>query len=84
MTFYFYSGSASGSVSQRYGSEDPDPHPDPYQNVTDPQHWYIHENIYEIGLYSTPYMLIIELYKVLVVHSLSVKLEATLRHMIID
>jgi hypothetical protein len=26
----------SGSVSQRYGSEDP--HPDPYQNVTDPQH----------------------------------------------
>ncbi len=29
-------GSASGSVSQRYGSEDPDTHP--YQNVTDPQH----------------------------------------------
>ncbi len=27
----------SGSVSQRYGSEDPDP--DPYQNVTDPEHW---------------------------------------------
>ncbi len=24
------SASASGSVSQRYGSEDPDPHPDPY------------------------------------------------------
>jgi hypothetical protein len=23
------------STSQRYGSEDPDPH----QNVTDPQHW---------------------------------------------
>jgi hypothetical protein len=22
-----------------YGSEDPDPHPDPYQNVTDPEHW---------------------------------------------
>ncbi len=31
-------GSASRSVSQRYGSEDPDPHPDPYQNITDPQH----------------------------------------------
>ncbi len=29
-------GSASGSVSQRYGSEDP--HPDPCQHVTDPQH----------------------------------------------
>jgi hypothetical protein len=28
---------ASGSVSQRYGSEDLDPHPDPYQNVTDPE-----------------------------------------------
>jgi hypothetical protein len=27
-----------GSVSQRYGSEDLDPHPDLYQNVTDPQH----------------------------------------------
>jgi hypothetical protein len=25
----------SGSISQRYGSGDPDPH----QNVTDPQHW---------------------------------------------
>jgi hypothetical protein len=22
-----------------HGSSDPDPHPDPYQNVTDPQHW---------------------------------------------
>jgi hypothetical protein len=31
-------GSASGSVSQRYGCEDPDPHPNPYKNVTDPQH----------------------------------------------
>jgi hypothetical protein len=28
------SGSASGSISQRYGSKDPDPH----QNVMDPQH----------------------------------------------
>jgi hypothetical protein len=29
----------SGSVSQRYGSEDPDP--DPYQNTTDPEHWLV-------------------------------------------
>jgi hypothetical protein len=29
--------SVSGSVSQWYGSADPDP--DLYQNVTDPQHW---------------------------------------------
>jgi hypothetical protein len=28
-------GSASGSISQRHGSEDPDP----FQNVMDPQHW---------------------------------------------
>jgi hypothetical protein len=28
-------GSGSGSISQRYGSGDPDPH----QDVTDPQHW---------------------------------------------
>jgi hypothetical protein len=27
-------GSGTGSISQRYGSRDPDPH----QNVTDPQH----------------------------------------------
>jgi hypothetical protein len=30
------SGAGSGSISQRYGSADPDPH----QKVTDPQHWY--------------------------------------------
>jgi hypothetical protein len=28
----------SGSVGQKYGSSDPDP--DPYKNVTDPQHCY--------------------------------------------
>ncbi len=28
------SGVGSGSISQRYGSRDPDPH----QNITDPQH----------------------------------------------
>jgi hypothetical protein len=38
--------SAAGSASQKYGSEDPDLHPDPYQDVldpyqdvTDPEHW---------------------------------------------
>jgi hypothetical protein len=29
------SGSESGSIGQRHGSADPDPH----QNVMDPQHW---------------------------------------------
>ncbi len=28
-------------VSQRYGSKDPDPHQDLYQNVTDPNHFYV-------------------------------------------
>ncbi len=32
-------GSANGSVRQRYGSEDPDPQP--YQNVTGPQHGFL-------------------------------------------
>ncbi len=27
----------SGSISQRHGSADPDPH----QNVIDPQHWFL-------------------------------------------
>jgi hypothetical protein len=35
----------SGSVSQRYGSADPDA--DPYQNVTDPEHWKVE---YESGI----------------------------------
>ncbi len=35
---FWASRSAFASVSQRYGSEDPDLHPDLYQNVTDPQH----------------------------------------------
>ncbi len=30
------SGSASGSISQRHGSADPDPH----QNGMDSQHWF--------------------------------------------
>ncbi len=30
-------GSGSGSISQRHGSEDPDPH----QNVMDPEHWFV-------------------------------------------
>jgi hypothetical protein len=33
--YFLASRIASGSVSQRYGSEDPDPLPDPYQYVTD-------------------------------------------------
>jgi hypothetical protein len=32
-----YSG--SGSNSQRYESADPEPHPDPYKNFMDAQHW---------------------------------------------
>jgi hypothetical protein len=31
-------GVGFGSISQRYGSGDPDVDPDPHQNVTDPQH----------------------------------------------
>jgi hypothetical protein len=30
-------GSGSGFISQKHGSEDPDP--DPPQNVMDPEHW---------------------------------------------
>jgi hypothetical protein len=33
--------SASGSISQRHGSADPYPDPDPSQNVMDPQHCYL-------------------------------------------
>ncbi len=36
-------GSGAGSISQRYGSGDPDPVP--HQNVTDPQHWKGRRNI---------------------------------------
>ncbi len=36
--FLWPPGSASGFVRQWYGSEDPDPHPDPCQNVTSPLH----------------------------------------------
>ncbi len=42
MTKIAGSGSRSGSISQRHGSEDPDP--DPPQNVMDPQHWYVGKN----------------------------------------
>jgi hypothetical protein len=31
-------GARAGSVSQRYGSENPDLHPDPYHHVTDPKY----------------------------------------------
>ena len=41
----FGSGARSGSISQRYGSGDPDPH----QNVTDPPTlWSLHNDICEI------------------------------------
>ncbi len=40
MTKIAGSGSESGSISQRYGSADPDP--DPQKNVMDPQHWWIY------------------------------------------
>jgi hypothetical protein len=30
----------TGSICQRYGSADPDPHPDSCLNFMDPQHWY--------------------------------------------
>ncbi len=36
MTKIAGSGSESGSISQKHGSEDPDP----LQNVMDPEHWY--------------------------------------------
>ncbi len=38
MTKIAGSGSASGSISQRHGSADPDLDPDPYQNVMNPKH----------------------------------------------
>jgi hypothetical protein len=38
-------GSGFGSVSQRHGSPDPDP--DMYQNVTDPQHCRISASVVE-------------------------------------
>jgi hypothetical protein len=34
------SGVGSGSISQRYGSPDPDQH----QNATDPQHWMVEQD----------------------------------------
>jgi hypothetical protein len=37
MTKIAGSGSESGSISQRHGSADPDPH----QNVMDPQHYSV-------------------------------------------
>jgi hypothetical protein len=51
------SGVGSGSISQRYGSADPDPYPQ--QNVMNPQHWLPevgptrnHNNMYGTGNYS--------------------------------
>jgi hypothetical protein len=44
----------SGSTCQRHGSADPDPEPDPHQNVMDPQHCFADRaNILAAG-YSGP------------------------------
>jgi len=34
-------GSESGSITQRYGSGDPDSNRDSHQNVTNHQHWFL-------------------------------------------
>jgi hypothetical protein len=39
------SRAGAGSVGQRYGFEDPDPPPDPYQNVKDPEYCIRHIEI---------------------------------------
>ncbi len=39
VTRRFWYESASGSVRQRYRSENSEPHSDPHQNVMDPEHW---------------------------------------------
>ncbi len=43
------SGVGSGSICQRYGSGDPDPH----LNVTDPQHWSSMRKILELACLTT-------------------------------
>jgi hypothetical protein len=51
------SASGSGSISQRHGSADPYPDPDPPQNVMDPQHWYalsIFTGKAEVGVLNEP------------------------------
>jgi hypothetical protein len=40
--------SGAASISQRYGSEDPGPHPDPYRNVSKPENGFL-GYILEIG-----------------------------------
>jgi hypothetical protein len=51
------SASRSGSISERHGSADPYPDPDPPQNVLDPQQWYalsIFMGKAEVGVYMNP------------------------------
>ncbi len=36
----------SGSISQKHGSEDPDPP----QNVMDPEHWFLGNNVASIDI----------------------------------
>jgi hypothetical protein len=68
------SGSASGSFSQRYGSEDSDLHPHPYQNFTDPQHCK-----YQISKFRLTSQLVLSYYTTiflfLTVRSLELKIE---------
>jgi hypothetical protein len=52
-------GSGSGSISQRHGSADPDPH----KNVIYPQHWVLLLYIVEMNAgapYSLTYWLIVK------------------------
>ncbi len=46
------SGSASGSISQRHGSADPDQ--DPHENVMDPQHWFEGKKYTRYGNFFVP------------------------------
>jgi hypothetical protein len=43
-----------GSISQRYGSEDPDLESDPHQNVMDPQHCHGSATSYSIIITNSP------------------------------
>ncbi len=42
------SESGSGSISQRQGSADPDPKPDLHQNVMNPQHWLLPDQMIDL------------------------------------
>ncbi len=48
-------GSASRSISQRHGSADPHPDPDPHQIVMDPQHWNFQEHANDVPTLDEPF-----------------------------